>query len=236
MNVAATTPFLPAETVSAAVLTRRSIRAFLDRPVDGNVLRQAIELAARAPSGGNLQPWRIVAIGGDDLRALKGRIAERLAHDPQPDIPEYPVYPPNLHEPYRTCRYRCGEMMYALLGITREDKAARMRRFQTGNSSFFGAPVALFCYVDRRMGTAQWSDLGMYLQTLMLLLRERGIDSCAQEWWSAYHRTVDDFVRPADGLMLFCGMAIGYADPAAPVNQLVTERLPLEEFATFRGI
>lgn len=220
--------------VSEAVRSRRSVRAFLDTPVPAAVLREAIELAARAPSGGNLQPWRIYALAGAPLAELKVRVAEKLHKaDPQ-ERPEYAVYPPNLWEPHRTERFEVGEAMYALLGVPREDKAGRLRQF-AHNYQFFGAPAGLFCYVDRRMGPPQWSDLGMYLQTLMLLLRERGLDSCAQECWSVYPKTVASVLNPPQELMLFSGMSIGHADPDAPVNRLKSHRLPLEMFAELRG-
>ena len=121
------------------------------------------------------------------------------------------MYPHPLKAPYRDYRFKNGEDLYATVGIPREDKAARMRFF-ANNYTFFGAPLALFCYVDRQMGPPQWSDLGMYLANVMLLLREAGLDSCAQECWSRYHRTVRDFLNPPDEWMLFSGMAIGYED------------------------
>ncbi|MGQ0697651.1 MAG: nitroreductase [Panacagrimonas sp.] len=221
--------------VSEAVRTRRSVRAFLDRPVDGAVLREVLDLAARAASGGNLQPWRLFVLGGEPLAALKSRMKTRVYEQPASEPLDYDIYPPNLWDPYRTERYVVGEEMYGLLGVGREDKIGRMRQFQR-NYEFFGAPAALFCYVDRRMGRPQWSDLGMYMQTVMLLLRERGLDSCAQECWSVYPRTVAEFLDPPGEWMLFCGMAIGHKDPDAPVNRLETRRLPLDEFANFRGI
>ena len=159
---------------------------------------------------------------------------ERVREAPQGEAAEYAVYPPDLWEPHRTERYVLGEQMYALLGIPREDKAARRRWFER-NYEFFGAPSALFCYVDRRMGAPQWSDLGMYLQTVMLLLREAGLDSCPQECWALYRETVDALIAPPSEWMLFCGLAIGYADPQAPVNRLESHRLPLQAFAEFRG-
>lgn len=221
--------------VTEAVDSRRSVRAFLDTPVSGEVLREVVERAGRSPSGGNLQPWRLYVIGGETMVDLKARMQKRLTTGPTSEPTEYDIYPPDLWDPYRTERYAVGEEMYALLGAPRTDKAGRMRQFAR-NFQFFGAPAALFCYVDRRMGKPQWSDLGMYLQTLMLLLRERGLDSCPQECWSVYPKTIGEFIQPPEELMLFCGMAIGYADPDAPVNRLRTRRLPLHEFATFRGI
>ncbi|HEY1615316.1 MAG TPA: nitroreductase [Rhizomicrobium sp.] len=221
--------------VSEAVSTRLSVRAFRDTPIPPAVLRQVLEKAARAPSGGNVQPWRLHVLGGAPLIQFKSSMRARLSTNSEPDPPEYDIYPENLWEPHRTQRFRVGEMMYALLGIPREHKAARLQWFAS-NFDFFGAPAAQFCFIDRRMGPPQWSDLGMYLQTVMLLLREYGLASCAQECWSRYHSTVRAFVEAPDDHLLFCGMAIGYADDSAPVNRLVSERMPLSEFATFRGI
>lgn len=221
--------------LTQAVQSRRSVRAFTPKPVDGHLLREVLSLAARAPSGGNVQPWRLYVLGGEALEQLKIRMRARLTEQPLLDPSEYEIYPANLWEPHRSERFKVGEDMYALLGAERGDKVGRMRQFQK-NFEFFGAPAALFCYVDQRMGPPQWSDLGMYLQTLMLLLRERGLDSCAQECWSVYPKTVASYIEPDDGLMLFCGMSIGYADDSAAVNQLRTRRLPLDEFARFNGI
>ncbi len=221
--------------VSEAVTSRISVRAFLDTPVPAKTLKDVLALAARAPSGGNVQPWRLFVLGGEPLAAFKAIMRARLATNPMPDPPEYDIYPENLWEPHRTTRYRVGEMMYAQLGIPREDKMARLV-WLANNYSFFGAPAALFCFIDRRMGPPQWSDLGMYLQTVMLLLREHGLSSCAQECWSRYHTVVRAFVEAPAELLLFCGMAIGYADESAPVNRLRSERLPLDAFATFRGL
>ncbi len=220
--------------VSEAVRSRHSTRAFLDKPVPGALLHEVLELAARAPSGGNVQPWRIYAVMGAPLAAFKAKMAARIAADPSPDPLEYHIYPEHLWEPHRTYRFRVGEQMYALLGIPREDKAGRLTWFNN-NYRFFGAPAALFAFLDKRMGPPQWSDMGMYLQTVMLLLRERGLDSCPQECWSTYSAMVREFVGAPQELMLFCGMAIGYRDPEASVNALVTERAPFADFASFLG-
>jgi len=219
--------------VSDAVAQRRSVRAFLETPVERDVLRELLALAARAPSGGNLQPWRVFVVDGDALARLKAKMAERLRTKPSPDLPpEYDIYPSPLAEPYRSERYAVGEAMYAQLGIPREDRAARLQWFSS-NYRLFGAPCALFCYVDRGMGPPQWADLGMFLQTLMLLLAERGLASCAQEAWSLYHREVAAITDAPDEWRLFCGMAIGHADPQAPVNALRSRRLPFEQYARF---
>jgi len=220
--------------VTEAVAGRRSVRAFVDRPVEQSLLPEVLELAARAPSGGNVQPWQVRVVVGQALQDLKARMREQVHSTPQGEPMDYSIYPESLWEPHRTERYTVGEQLYDLLGIAREDKLGRRRQFAR-NFEFFGAPVGLFCYVDRRMGAPQWSDLGMFLQTLMLLLRERGLDSCAQEAWAMYAPSVSAFLGTPPEWMLFCGMAIGYADPDAPCNRLQSGRLPLERFVEFIG-
>ncbi len=211
-----------------AVNTRMSVRQFTPEPVSHELLRSLVNDAARAPSGGNVQPWRIYGVDGESMTALRAH----LATQPPIDELEYDIYPKGLTEPYRTNRFTCGEMMYATLGIAREDKDGRRRQF-AHNDDFFGAPAAIFCYVDRQMGPPQWSDLGMYLQTFMLLAVERGLGTCAQEYWSVRHRAVTSFVGAPENEMMFCGVAVGHPDPTAPINTLTTERMPLEDFATF---
>jgi nitroreductase len=215
--------------VTTAVMTRRSIRQFTDQPVDDAVLRELVEKASWAPSGGNLQPWRIYVVNGPSMAELH----DYLASQPAMDAMEYDIYPPKLHEPYRTNRHTIGEALYATLGIAREDKEGRSQQFAR-NNEFFGAPAGLFCFVDRRMGPPQWSDLGMYLQTFMLLAVEAGLATCAQEYWAIRNASVSAFFDVPDNEMLFCGMAIGFADTTAPVNGLQPTRMPLGDFAVFR--
>lgn len=221
--------------VSQAVASRKSVRGFLPRPVAPDTIRRVLDAAARAPSGGNLQPWHIHVIGGEALQGLCGIMRERIAQAPTGEEREYDVYPRELVSPYRDRRFQVGEALYHYLGIPREDKARRLAQF-ANNFTFFGAPLALFCTADRRMGPPQWSDLGMYLQSVMLLLREEGLDSCAQECWAMYPQTIGEFLSLPAERMLFTGMAIGYEDPEAPANQLRAARAPLEEFAEFIGI
>ncbi|MCC6653284.1 MAG: nitroreductase [Candidatus Eisenbacteria bacterium] len=221
--------------VQDALATRLSVRDFLPTPVSGELIREILITAARAPSGGNLQPWHIAVIAGEPLTRLRSLMIDRVAACPEGEPVEYDIYPPSLHSPYRERRFEVGEDMYRLLGIAREDKAAR-RAWFARNYQFFGAPLALFCSVDRRMGPPQWSDLGMFLQSVMLLLRERGLDSCPQECWSLYHETVGRFIALPPERLLFCGMAIGYRNPDHPVNRLASKRAPLTEFAEFMGV
>lgn len=218
--------------VSDAVASRRSVRGFLDRPVDLDRLRDILALATRAPSGGNLQPWTLHVVAGERMAALRAVMARRLIEAPDGEGTEYDIYPKALGSPYRERRFGVGEALYARLGIPREDKAGRKQWFAR-NFAFFGAPVALFCYVDRSHGAPQWSDLGMILQTAMLLLREEGLDSCPQECWALYAATIGDFLGAAPEQMLFTGMAIGWKDEAAPANALETPRAPLAEVLHF---
>ncbi|TBU89042.1 nitroreductase [Phytopseudomonas dryadis] len=218
--------------VSEALRERHSTRAFLDKAVDAQLLRSLLRQAARAPSSGNLQPWRIQVVQGTAMTRFREHIAERLARDPEVDPPDYPVYPQPLQEPYRSSRFEVGEQMYRLLDIGRADKAGRLAWFAR-NYRFFEAPCAAFFFVERCMGPGQWADLGMYQQSLMLLLKEHGLDSCAQACWARYHLSVEAFLQVPDSHVLHCAIAIGHADPEAPVNRLVSERLPLEAFCTF---
>ena len=221
--------------VREAIASRRSVRDFLDTPVPGDVIRRVLTEALRAPSGGNLQPWHLHVVGGDKLAELKAIMQQRVQDAPDGEEPEYNVYPPKLMSPYRERRFSLGEAMYRELGIPREDRPARLRWFAR-NYQFFNAPLALFCTVDRRMGPPQWSDLGMLLQNVMLLLRAEGLHSCPQEAWANYPKTIGTFLQLPEERMLFTGMSIGHANPAHPVNQLVAERAPLEEVALFLGV
>jgi nitroreductase len=221
--------------VSEAVALRRSVRGFLPTPVDPAVIRRVVEAAARAPSGGNLQPWHIDVVAGAPLEELKAIMRRRMAEAPGGEPTEYDIYPKVLPAPYKDYRFAVGEELYRALGIPREDKMARMMWFAR-NFQFFGAPVALFCTVAKTMGPPQWSDLGMYLQTLMLLLREEGLDSCPQECWAIYPATIRDFLGTPEDRMLFTGMAIGFKDDADPANAARPARAPLADFATFRGM
>ncbi len=215
--------------VTEAVSRRYSCRSFLPDPVDGALVREILEAAHRAPSGGNLQPWRVYALAGAALDEFKAVIAATPMEEP-----EYPVYPENLWEPFRTRRFECGEDLYASIGIPREDRPARLRQL-TNNLNFFGAPVGLFFCLERKLGSAQWSDVGMYMQSVMLLAVERGLDTCAQEFWARYPRTVAKFLNLPDDQMVFSGMALGRADPAAPINQWRTRRDPFDAYAELRG-
>ncbi|MCP5088011.1 MAG: nitroreductase [Rhodobacteraceae bacterium] len=208
--------------VSQAVAQRRSCRAFLSDPVASDLLCGVFERAARAASGGNLQPWRVYLLNGEKMQVFKGIMADRISAG-LVDTPAYAIYPHPLHEPYRSQRYEVGETMYGAVGVGREDKAER-RKWFARNYQFFGAPAAAFLFVDRAMGPAQWSDLGGYLATVQLLLEEQGLASCAQESWVTQHKSVQSYVQAPPEQMLFCGIAIGTPDREAPINQFMTTR------------
>jgi nitroreductase len=221
--------------VSDALNSRTSVRAFLDVPVPGEVVEDILLAASRSPSGGNLQPWHVWALGGQELARFKALMAERIQINPKGEKPEYNIYPPELKEPYRSRRFKNGEDLYRTIGIPREDKAARLNQLAK-NFNFFGAPVGLFFAIDRQMEPGQWADLGMYMQSIMLLAMEKGLSTCPQEAWGLWHKTVGEFIELPPHLMLFCGMALGYVDRAHPINSLRADRADLSEFATIRGL
>ncbi len=216
--------------VYEAVKSRRAVRGFTDEPVSREVFERVLSAAARSPSGSNIQPWNVYVVTGAPLAELKKRAVERVATGVPWDEREYEMYPPAMKSPYRERRSAFGEERYRALGVAREDSEARMRA-AIANWDCFGAPAALFVYIDRDMGPAQWADLGMYLQSVMLLLRDEGLHSCPQMAWSQVRETVADVLSPPDGLILFCGLSIGYGDPA--VSYIRTGRAPLDETVTF---
>jgi nitroreductase len=215
--------------VSEAIARRVSIRAFTPEPVAGETVADILVRAAQAPSGGNLQPWRVYALAGEPLAEFKALAAA----NPIGEEPEYDVYPPNLWEPFRTRRYQNGEDLYATIGIPREDRPARLRQLAR-NGEFFGAPVGLFFCLDRNLGP-QWADLGMYMQNVMLLAVEHGLDTCPQEYWARYPKTVGGFLGLPDDHMVFAGMALGYRNPEHPINTLKASRDAFELWGELRG-
>jgi len=221
-------------TVTEALERRISVRAFKPDPLPEHIVREILGIAVRAPSGGNLQPWKVIAVAGEERQAVSALAKRVLADNPDGEIGNYPVYPAPLFEPYRTRRYKLGEDMYALLGIGREDKAGRLARF-AANYDFFGAPVGLFFVIDERMGHGQWAHMGMLMQSIALAAIERGVSSCMQEAWSAARSSLKAHFGLAEQEIVYCGMALGYADDSAPVNRLRADRISVDELATFRG-
>ncbi|MEQ1547836.1 MAG: nitroreductase [Chakrabartia sp.] len=220
--------------VSEAIAYRRSVRGFTDQAVDPALVKDIVEKSARAATGGNLQPWHIDIVHGDALDRLKAIMRDKMAEGPSKETVEYNIYPPILSAPYKDRRFEVGEMLYASIGIPREDKLGRMMWFAR-NFQFFNAPIALFLTIDREMGPPQWGDCGMMLQNIMLLLCEAGLDSCAQECWAIYPKTIGNFLGTPDNRILWTGMSIGYKDVTDPVNALTPTRAPSDEWMTMHG-
>lgn len=220
--------------VSEAVATRRTVRAFLDKPVDQAVLRRVLEKAQNAPSGGNTQPWNATVITGEPLAKLLADVAAILPEGAARHKPEYNIYPPELDGAYAERRKGVGEAMYAALDIPRDNKMGRLAWFAR-NFQAFGAPVLMLIHTPRYMGPPQWSDIGMWLQTVCLLLREEGLDSCPQEAWAIYQEQIRAVVDIPDDHIFFCGLGVGWRDPDAPVNQFPVPRAPLDEAIRWQG-
>jgi nitroreductase len=216
--------------VYEAVRSRRSVRGFLGRPVPPKTLARVLSAALQAPSGGNLQPWHVYVLSGPKLRDLRARVRERQAAGDSGDERPVPPYPLLLPAPYAQRLNDMGARRYGAVGVSQDDQAGRAR-VRAGNWECWGATTALFCYLDERLLPPQWMDAGMFLQSVMLLFRGEGIDTCPQIAWAEYHRTVAETVEPAGDLVLACGMSIGYRDPDVPVP--VMPRAPLAEFVTF---
>jgi nitroreductase len=220
--------------VSHAIETRRSVRAFTHEPVDEGCVRRIIEKATRAASGGNVQPWHLYVLAGAARDALVDRVAEKSKTTPFGDGPAYEIYPRDLKEPHKTWRGEVAREMYELVGLTRDDKAGRAAQMAK-NFEFFGAPVGMILTLDRQMGPPQYCDLGLFLSNIMLLAREEGLHTCPQEAWSLWHATIRQVVGIPEEEMVFCGLALGRADPEAAINRLHTDRAPVEQFARFDG-
>ncbi|HMK80575.1 MAG TPA: nitroreductase [Xanthobacteraceae bacterium] len=221
--------------VRDAVASRYSCRAFLPDPVPEATVRDILARAARAPSGGNLQPWLVHVLAGERIEALKALLRPRFASElPRGEGAEYDVYPRELKEPYHGRRARLGNQLYASIGIAREDRPGRYRQFAR-NYLFYDAPVGIFVSIDRTMGPPQWSDLGGFIENIMLLARAYGLHTCPQEAWTSWHKTLNAFLKLPAAHILFCGIALGVADAAAPINQWRSEREPLDAFARFEG-
>ena len=218
--------------VYEAVKSRHAVRDFTDEPVPQQVLERVLSAAAWSPSGSNIQPWRPYVVSGTPLKELKKRATERITAGDPWDEPEYVQYPEPLKPPYCDRRSDFGRQRYGDLGIAREDTEARYRA-AIANWDCFGAPAALFCYIDRALGRAQWSDLGMYLQTFMLLCQSEGLSTCPQMAWAKVHRTVAEILTPPDDLTLFCGISIGREQPTETASR--TGRAPVAETVTFVG-
>lgn len=221
-----------AQAVEQAITSRRSIRAFLPKPVPRDLVEHLLDVAARAPSGTNMQPWRCHVVMG----AARQRLVDALVSDFMAGVPEesdYRYYPPEFFEPFLARRRKVGWDMYSLLGIQRGE-GEKMKRQHARNFEFFDAPVGIIFTIHRKLEIGSWLDYGMFLQNLMTAARGHGLDSCCQAAFARHHRTIRRVIALDEEEVVVCGFSLGYADPAAPVNHLVTERARASEFATFQ--
>ena len=222
------------EAVDAAITSRRSIRAFLDREVAREDIERILDVAARAPSGTNTQPWKVYVVTGKARERLVDAIGQVNA-DPQQakeHTEEYAYYPREWISPYVDRRRKVGWDLYSLLGLTRDNKAG-MAAQHARNYRFFDAPVGLIFTIDRIMEQGSWLDYGMFLQNIMVAARARGLDTCPQAAFTQYHRVIAEELQLPENEMVVCGMALGWADPERIENTLVTEREPAQDFARF---
>ncbi len=223
------------DAIEAALLTRRSVRGFLPRPVPRALIERLLTLAARAPSGTNVQPWRVHVLQGDALRRLGEALVAAHDADPQPSAPDYRYYPAQWRDPYLARRRKVGWDLYGLLGIAKGDQEAAHRQHGR-NYTFFGAPVGLILTFDRDLSQGAFVESGMFLQALMTAARAHGLDTCPQAAFIEYAPIIRAQLGLGDDQLVVCGMALGYADPDEPANRLVTEREPVASFATFLDV
>lgn len=221
-----------AEAVEQAILKRRAVRAFLPDPVDPTLVRRLIELAARAPSGTNMQPWKLRVVGSQSRARLETALIAALEAGERPGAEEYRYYPERFREPYLSRRRKVGWDLYGLLGVAKGDTAGMLRQ-TAANLRFFDAPVALMLTIDRDLEIGSWLDLGMFIENLLIAAQGHGLDSCPQAIFAQFHSIVRRELAIPEDEIVVCGIAIGKADPDAPANRLVPEREPIERFTTW---
>jgi nitroreductase len=217
--------------VAEAITGRQSIRAYLDKPVPRETIARVLEIAGRAPSGSNIQPWKVWVLTGTSKDRLIDDLTSRHAGGDEGKR-EYNYYPVKWREPYIGRRRKTGWGLYGLLGIGREDKAAMAAQHRQ-NYTFFGAPVGLVFTIDRDMEPGSWLDMGMFLQSVMIAARGEGLETCPQAAFCQYHDVIRSHLGIGADKVIVCGMALGYGDPNARINTFRTERMPLDEFVTW---
>ena len=220
--------------VDEAIASRRSVRAFLPDPVDETVVRSILEIASRAPSGTNMQPWRVYVATGEVKQAISRAVLDSGMRAEKVKWDEYKYYPDQFFEPYYGRRRAVGFALYSALGIGKRD-VDNMRRQHDRNFVFFDAPVGMIFTIDRRLNQGSWIDYGMFLQNIMIAARARGLHTCPQAAFAPYHHQIRPVLGIPDEEIVVCGMALGYEDASKPENDLRTERAPLDEWVRFSG-
>jgi nitroreductase len=228
--------FDPAAAVDEAINSRKSVRAFLPTPVERATVEHLLQLASRAASGSNIQPWRVRVFAGEVKEKLTKAILEAIARDGfEAYQREWNYYPVNWREPFLSRRRKIGWDMYQLLGVAKGDfegtHRARLRNYE-----FFGAPVGMIFTLDEDLEIGSFLDLGIYLGTLMIAARGHGLHTCPQAAFADFHKIIRPILNIGEKEIIICGMALGHIDPAAPVNALQTTRAPLADFASFDGL
>jgi nitroreductase len=221
-----------AQSVDEAIASRRSVRAFLPTPVPRALIEKILEVSARAPSGTNMQPWKVYVVTGDKKRALSQEIIESFERGEKGHDRSWKYYPDEFFEPYKSRRRTVGWGMYGAIGIERGE-TEKMKAQRARNYKFFDAPVGMIFAIDERLEIGSWLDYGMFMQNIMVSARGHGLHTCPQAAFSDYHRIIRRHLGIPDDHVVICGMSMGYADESAPVNKFVTERAPVEEFTTF---
>ncbi len=222
-----------AATVDAAITSRRSVRAFLPDPVADDTIREILEVAARAPSGTNMQPWKVYVAKGETRRRIGEAILNSGVRAEKAEWDEYKYYPDQFFEPYLARRRANGYGLYGVLGIGRRE-VDKMRAQHDRNFIFFDAPVGMIFTIDRRLNKGSWIDYGMFLQNIMIAARGRGLHTCPQAAFAPYHRQIRPILDIAEEEIVVCGMALGHEDTSKPESTFRTDRAPLEEWVTFR--
>ena len=217
-----------------AITSRHSIRAFLPTPVSAATVEAILNIAARAPSGTNMQPWMVRVLTGAPKDRLIAAVQAAFDSGEAEHKHEVQYYPDEFFEPYLGRRRKVGWDLYGRLGIARGENA-KMKAQHRRNFQFFDAPVGIVFTIDRRLATGSWLDYGMFLQNVMTAARARGLDTSAQAAWTHFHRAMRPVLGLEDTEVVVCGMALGYADPDAPENAMITERVPAAEFTRFEG-
>jgi len=220
--------------VSDAVDRRKAVRAFLPDPVPLELLREIVDKARRAPSSFNIQPWLCHVVTGQTMLRLKQATAARSTVPAQPDERVFPIHPTPPTEAQIARIADCGARQGKAACVAHDDLVGR-QIYINRNYQFWGAPAGLFIFTHKGSGPSQWADLGIFLQTILLLLAEAGLSSCAQIAWSELHRTVHEVLEVSDDLVLYCGVSIGVADLSSPLASIATQRAPLGEVATFHA-
>lgn len=220
--------------IDEAITSRKSVRRFLNKAVPKETIEHILEISARAPSGHNIQPWKVYVVAGEARNALCTDIMKAAETEPEKHQPEYDYYPTEWHEPFLGRRRKLGFELYESMGIKRDDKAAREHQMLR-NYLFFDAPVGIFVTSDRRLATGTWLDMGMFIENILIAARGQNLHTCGQAAFTWYHELIKKHVGYADNEMLLCGIALGYEDTDAPENKLITEREPVENFTKFIG-